>query len=316
VIAYLGKEFTAEAAWRGFASSWLRPFGAPEILISDGGSEFSGIFARRAEQLGIYPHVTDAESPWQNGRAERHGQLIQELLVKGLETEVVTTESELELLGLELVAQKNRCLHRGGYSPYQLVVGANPRLPGDILSDDPTDMVPLSDQFPEAAEVDTVAAEFARRQRIRQEARRRLFSLEASRKLAAASRSARHRDRTFSRGQWVYVWRRASRTASGKELGLQRDRWVGPGLVVLQAGHTVWVAMRARLWKCSSEQVRLASHPEALGAELLDDKALEPILRAVSRGDYTSGVNVAREAPPPRRRLGTGGSPQRQHGRA
>ena len=45
--------------------------------------------------------------------------------------------------------------------------------------------------------------------------------------------------------------------------------------------------------------MRLASHPEALGAELLDDKALEPILKAVSREDYTSGVNVAREGPPP-----------------
>ena len=155
-------------------------------------------------------------------------------MVRALETRAVTTQSELEVMGYELVGQKNRYLHRGGFSPYQLVFGVNPRLPGDILSDDPTDLVPFSDQSPEAMEVDSVAAEFTRRQQIRQEARRLLFASEAGRKLAAATRAARHQDRQFSKGQWVYVWRRASRTHAGNELGLQRDRWVGPGLVLLQ----------------------------------------------------------------------------------
>ena len=38
---------------------------------TDEGMEFEGDFARRVEQLGILHHTTNAESPWQNGRAER-----------------------------------------------------------------------------------------------------------------------------------------------------------------------------------------------------------------------------------------------------
>jgi len=299
-VVYLGREYTADAAWRGFCSGWLRPFGAPEVLLSDGGPEFAGIFARRLEQAGTCHRVTDAESPWQNGRVERHEQWIQDLLVKALETKSITTEAELELMAYELTSQKNRYLHRGGYSPYQLVFGSNPRLPNDLLSDDGLGLVGISDTSPDAVISDSVAAEFARQEAIRKKARELLFAADASKKVAAAAASAKHRDRHFQRGQWVYVWRRATKAASqGKDLGLQRDRWVGPGLVALQDGHTVWVAMRSRLWKCSSEQVRLATHPEALGAELLDDVALEPVLRAAAQRGYSSGINVAREGPPP-----------------
>lgn len=45
-----------------------------------------------------------------------------------------------------------------------------------------------------------------------------------------------------------------------------RCRWTGPGLEVLQSGHTAWVSMRAWLLKCNSDQ---ASHDEAKGLETL-----------------------------------------------
>eukprot|EP00959_Pyramimonas_sp_CCMP1952_P280143 5856521-Pyramimonas_sp.AAC.1 len=32
-------------------------------------------------------------------------------------------------------SSKNRYLHRGGFTPYQLVLGQNPRMPNDVLSD-------------------------------------------------------------------------------------------------------------------------------------------------------------------------------------
>lgn len=48
-------------------------------------------------------------------------------------------------------------------------------------------------------------------------------------------------------------------------MGLQRDRWIGPGLVILQEGRMVWVGMGRRTWKCNVDQVRAATHPEALG---------------------------------------------------
>ena len=41
---------TAEQAWKKFYEFWLRPSGPPQILLTDGGSEFEGKFARGWEQ--------------------------------------------------------------------------------------------------------------------------------------------------------------------------------------------------------------------------------------------------------------------------
>jgi len=77
---------TALEAWRVFYESWLRPFGPPQLLIVDGGSEFEGRFARGCEEWGILEHVIDADSPWQNGRCERHGGWVKERLEAELST--------------------------------------------------------------------------------------------------------------------------------------------------------------------------------------------------------------------------------------
>ncbi len=43
--------------------------------------------------------------------------------------ELISSLAELEWLIAEVVAAKNRFFHRGGFSPFQLVFGENPRLP-------------------------------------------------------------------------------------------------------------------------------------------------------------------------------------------
>eukprot|EP00959_Pyramimonas_sp_CCMP1952_P323817 6777110-Pyramimonas_sp.AAC.1 len=58
--------------------------------------------------------------------------------------------------------------------------------------------------------------------------------------------------------------------------------------------------MRSRLWKCSSEQVRLATSPEAQGAEVMSDPGVQKLLREAQVGRAGAGVNVAAEGPPPR----------------
>eukprot|EP00959_Pyramimonas_sp_CCMP1952_P408821 8567539-Pyramimonas_sp.AAC.1 len=63
----------ALGAWRALMRCWIRPFGVPLFAITDGGLEFKGEFERGIEHLGVFQRVTDSESPWQNGRAERHG---------------------------------------------------------------------------------------------------------------------------------------------------------------------------------------------------------------------------------------------------
>ena len=58
--------------------------------------------------------------------------------------------------------------------------------------------------------------------------------------------------------------------------------------MLLHTGTTVWVAMRARLWKCNVDQVRPASATEAVGVEVKD-----------MCGKRAGAVDVAKEGTPP-----------------
>ena len=95
------------------------------------------------------------------------------------------------------------------------------------------------------------------------------MGMQARRRITEALTHRAENSKSYSPGQWVYVWRRVK--GKSKSHVFQRDRWVGPGAVVWHQGTTVWVAMLSRLWKCSSVHVRPATRAESLGAELLDD---------------------------------------------
>ena len=78
-----------------------------------------------------------------------------------------------------------------------------------------------------------------------------------------------------------------------------RDRWCGPGVVILQEKGTVWVGVKNRIWKCNPDQVRGATNPEALGAELLQREHLSKLLREARQGGGRAGpVDVSAEGPP------------------
>ena len=81
------------------------------------------ILLNQGNTLAFYRWFVDADAPWQNGKCERHGGLVKDLLAKGLETEVVFTPDDLEDLLAEIVSLKNRRGNRGGFTPYQLVIG-------------------------------------------------------------------------------------------------------------------------------------------------------------------------------------------------
>ena len=80
---------TAALVWTTFQRSWRCYFGTPDVMITDGGLEFRGDFTQSGEYAGILQVIVDA--PWQNGKCERHGGPVKDLLAKGLETEVVFT---------------------------------------------------------------------------------------------------------------------------------------------------------------------------------------------------------------------------------
>lgn len=103
--------------------------------------------SRRAEQCGLLQIVSDASSPWQNGRAERHGGWAKDKVEEELQAGVlhVSNEEEMDLLVSAVVSNKNRYFHRGGFSPAQLVFGCNPRVPLELLGDDELSVVAKED---------------------------------------------------------------------------------------------------------------------------------------------------------------------------
>ena len=85
--------------WALFAQTWLRFLGPPEMIVTDGGSEFNDRFERGVEQFGIFQHVTDGESPWQNAKPERHGGWAKQRLERELSPGATVVDAD-EALGL------------------------------------------------------------------------------------------------------------------------------------------------------------------------------------------------------------------------
>ena len=119
---------------------WVLPFGLPEIIVMDQGSEFIGEeFVDWFREQGALVHVTDAQSPWQNGPTERAGSIFEELFDKVIDDVVVNSPEEYLLAAQVLVTQRNARVDRLGFCPDQLTFGRSIRIPGHMLSDDKID---------------------------------------------------------------------------------------------------------------------------------------------------------------------------------
>ena len=110
---------------------WIGVFGAPRSILSDNGCEFQNIAMRElGDLLGIEIKTTAAEAPWSNGITERHNALIGNMLEKIIDSQ----NCSLEMALAWAVNSKNSMSNVFGYSPHQLVFGANPKVPS-ILTD-------------------------------------------------------------------------------------------------------------------------------------------------------------------------------------
>ena len=102
----------------------------------DNGGEFSNEELRKlGEKVNITIKTTAAESPWSNGLCERHNGVLGEMLGKTM----AEAKCSLDIAIDWCINAKNSLQNVHGFSPYQLVFGRNPRLPG-FLSDRPPAM--------------------------------------------------------------------------------------------------------------------------------------------------------------------------------
>lgn len=97
---YDGGVPSSKETWRFFHELWVRPFGIPQTLIADGGSEFKNQFERNLEHVGCLQVICDASCPWQNLKTERHAGWVKERAELGLSSgqSIILQPSDLEQL--------------------------------------------------------------------------------------------------------------------------------------------------------------------------------------------------------------------------
>ena len=112
-------------------SHWISIYGTTEKFLTDNGGEFvNNDFLDMCEQLNITVKTTGAESPWSNGLVERNNQTISNMLDKVLDD----TACDFDIALAWCVNAKNSLENCHGFSPYQLAIGRNPRLPSSSNS--------------------------------------------------------------------------------------------------------------------------------------------------------------------------------------
>ena len=113
---------------------WISVFGPPKRFLSDNGGEFvNGEFLEMCEAYGVVVMTTAAESPWSNGLCERHNAVLADMLQKVAEEKSCNLPTAL----CWAIHAKNSLSNVHGFSPYQIAIGRNPKLPCVLDSDLP-----------------------------------------------------------------------------------------------------------------------------------------------------------------------------------
>ena len=244
--AIIAPSRTTESTILALIQTWLSWAGAPLEVVIDSATELnSEDFTNFLQQYNIRAVTTAPEAHWQNGRAERHGAIIESMLQK-IDCEYpIASYSHLQRCLWHVMQAKNACSLRRGYSPEMLVFGKSTRLPGSLCGDD---------QLPAHCLADSDNAQgiaFREHLMLRETARKAFHQADNDATLRrAVLRRNRPSRQQYSVGEWVMIWRTAQNQKS----------WFGPMQVVTQDGqHTVWTTLGGKLYRSAPENIRPVS---------------------------------------------------------
>ena len=237
---------TSADAWHCFCENWVKFFGLPTAVITDGGTEFGYNFARALELQGVLHQVTNRSAPWENGLTERHGQTLKSILEKELLTTTVASLADLQQLLAVAMSTKNARPIRGGFSPCQLVFGTTPQLPEELLGDAETTIAADQEILTPAADRDMMGRQFVKNHELRCRMQAAFAKSDAKDRASRALRFLFRAEVDYTRGQWVMIWRHLRQRVEGGGFK-DRPRWSGPGVVLLPEGNTIWTAVRGMM---------------------------------------------------------------------
>ncbi|KAL5262651.1 hypothetical protein ACHWQZ_G008148 [Mnemiopsis leidyi] len=241
--AHVVRSHDPEEIIEKFFTIWVSIFGTPEGILSDNGGEFQG---RKWEPIcdafGIRQKTTAAEAPFSNGVCERHNMLIGEMTEKTMDDVGCSLQTAL----MWAVHAKNSLINIYGFSPYQLVFGYNPSIPGI-----PNNKLP-------ALSSETSSKMVASQINSLRTARMAYIKAENSERIARALRGRVYdgTHKRFCAGDTVYYKRLGQKT------------WCGPGTVIAQIGNEVLVKSG------SGRYVKV--HPCKLALKQVVDKTILP----------------------------------------
>ena len=228
---------------------WTSSYGRPRYVKLDAsrcnlGQEFMDCLERDGTTMLDIP----GEAHEQMGDVEAQGRHFEDTLIRVIDES--SPQNYLEWLECVdcTVEARNSLMKRGGYSPYQIVFGREPEVPGDdLFTESPN---PISN----GAILEDAIAEFSNRARC--SARAATLATLDCRAARVALNSRPRPLREFRPGDEVAVWRR------GRGIKRSTARWRGPGVVAGQTGGNYWVSLPGSFVKCSPEQLRLRTTEE------------------------------------------------------
>ena len=104
---------------------WLCTYGLCESILSDrGGENWNNAFTESCRSLGILHRLIPTESPWSNGRCERHHAPISSAFLKA---EMDAPSVDKQVLLASAYKARNDFPRAHGFSPTQAVLGEIPR---------------------------------------------------------------------------------------------------------------------------------------------------------------------------------------------
>lgn len=245
---------------------WISWAGPPSELFLDSGTEMnSSAFEQFTSRFGIKCSTSEPDSHWKNGRIERHGRFLQEMLTKVDIEFPIRSYHDLQQSLNQCTHSKNSLSVRKGYAPEIIVFGKHSRLPGSVLSDEstPSHMNALDE------ETQMGSKDFRNMLMLREAARRAYHAADNSDVLrrAGLGRSCPSRG-VFHRGEWIMLWRLDQNHEP------PRHKWFGPLRVIIQDGNqTVWCTNAGKLYRGAPEHIRLAVPEEGQpeGPDLPED---------------------------------------------
>ena len=251
--AFVAPNSSSERIIEGITQAWLSWAGAPGELCVDAGREFnSDQFQRFLQSHNIRCRTTAARAHWQNGRAERHGAVLQSMLTKFDEEQAIVTMDDMQQALWAVTQAKNALSVRRGYSPEILVLGKATKVPASVTSDETAPAHLLA----ESEEASGIAF---RKNLQRRELARRAFHIadNASAIRRAVLRQSRPDRRSYQAGEWIMMLVQKGNLPNQSE-------WIGPLKVMLQSDqHVVWASGSDRLYKGAPEHCRPVSAFEA-----------------------------------------------------